>query len=63
MTNEETQGMAECMEILRCDLIAAGIVSERIPPMFYSEAIIALVKSMHQEIVKLREQVKKNAAA
>ena len=63
MPNEGTQGMAECMEMLRTDLVAAGIISERVPPMFYSEAIIGLVKDMQQEIERLRKQVKKNAAA
>ena len=55
MSNEITQGMAECMEMLRGDLVAAGIVSEHVPPMFYSEAIIGLVKSMQEDIKRLRD--------
>ena len=58
MENEGNQGMAECMEMLRGDLVTAGIVSEWLAPMFYSDSIIALVKSMQQEIERLR-----NAAA
>ena len=58
MANDDYRGMAECMEMLRCDLVTAGVVSEWLAPMFYSEAIIALVKSMRQEIERLR-----NAAA
>lgn len=37
---QTNEGMAECMHLLRADLIEAGIINASVPPMFMSEAII-----------------------
>jgi len=33
-------GMADCMEMLRSEMLAAGVIEESVPPMFFPENII-----------------------
>lgn len=35
-----SEGMAECMDMLRADLIEAGVISKDVPPMMMTEAIM-----------------------
>lgn len=40
-TRRETEAMAECMNMVRQDLITAGVVDKSVPPMMLAEAVIA----------------------
>lgn len=40
-TRRETEAMAECMDMVRQDLITAGVVDKSAPPMMLAEAVIA----------------------
>ncbi len=40
-TRRETEAMAECMDIVRQDLITAGVVDKSVPPIMLAEAVIA----------------------
>lgn len=39
-----TEGMAECMEMFRSDMIKAGVIDDRVPPMFMTEAILGAIQ-------------------
>ena len=41
---QTADGMAECMRMFRADMIAAGIITEAVAPMFMTEAILAVVR-------------------
>lgn len=47
MTDEEltTQGMADCMDMVRQELIEAGIIEPSIAPMFIANAVVAYVRN------------------
>ena len=40
-TRRETEAMAECMDMVRQDLITAGVIGKSVPPMMLAEAVIA----------------------
>jgi hypothetical protein len=40
----EMRGMADCMHMVREELIEAGVVDASVPPMFLTEAIIAHIR-------------------
>ena len=40
----KNEGMAECMDMLRCDLIAAGVIDSSVPPMFMTEAVLGAIQ-------------------
>ncbi|GAB3416848.1 hypothetical protein NX774_12015 [Massilia agilis] len=40
-TNLATQGMADCMDMVRQELIEAGIIDKSVPPMMVANAVIA----------------------
>ena len=40
---QEAQAMAECLDMLRTDLIAAGVVGPEVAPMFLTEAVLSAV--------------------
>lgn len=40
---QEAQAMAECLDMLRTDLIAAGVVGPEVAPMFLTEAVLSEV--------------------
>ena len=42
--HQENNLMAECMDMVRDDLIRAGIISEEVPPMMLPEAIKRALK-------------------
>jgi hypothetical protein len=39
------EGMAQCMAMLREDMIEAGVIQESVPPMFMTEAILSRIGS------------------
>lgn len=41
VTDENTQGMADCMDMVRQELIEAGVIDETIAPMFIANAVVA----------------------
>lgn len=52
--------MAACMDLLRRDCIAAGAISESVPPMFYSEAVITLhrrAERAESELAALKRRI------
>ena len=40
---QEAQAMAECLDMLRTDLISAGVVGPEVAPMFLTEAVLSAV--------------------
>lgn len=48
----ETEAMAECMDMVRQDLITAGVVDKSVPPMMLAEAVIA---AQHMAVSAERE--------
>lgn len=42
--SREIEAMAECMDMVRQDLITAGIIDKAVPPMMLPEAVIASVQ-------------------
>jgi hypothetical protein len=40
------QGMADCMDMVRQELVEAGLIDERVPPMFVSEAVLARLRQL-----------------
>lgn len=48
----ETEAMAECMDMVRQDLITAGVVDKSVPPMMLAEAVIA---AQHMAVSTERE--------
>jgi hypothetical protein len=40
------QGMADCMDMVRQELVEAGLIDERVPPMFVSEALLARLRQL-----------------
>ena len=44
LRSENAEGMAECMDMLRRDLIAAGLIESSVPPMFMTEAILGAIQ-------------------
>lgn len=51
-TRRETEAMAECMDMVRQDLITAGVVDKSVPPMMLAEAVIA---AQHRAVSAERE--------
>lgn len=51
------QAMAECMDMVRQELVEAGIIDERVPPMFVAEAVRSrvgtLLSDMRSALVEL----------
>lgn len=41
----EAEGMAECMDMVRQDLIEAGIIDKSVPPMMVPEAVVSTLRS------------------
>lgn len=41
-----TEAMADCMDMVRQELVEAGVVDERVPPMFLSEALLTKLRQM-----------------
>lgn len=59
MTEEEKQTiamenelMAECMDMVRLDLIDAGVISESVPPIMVFEAVMSAI---HKRVNEERE--------
>lgn len=48
------EGMADCMDLLRRDMIQAGIIGESVPPMFMSEAILGYIGKLQRDAAKGR---------
>jgi hypothetical protein len=40
------QGMADCMDMVRQELVEAGVIDERVPPMFVSEALLTKLRQL-----------------
>lgn len=48
----EAEGMAECMDMVRQELISAGIISKDVPPMMVPEAVVS---ALHSRVAAERE--------
>ena len=53
-TRRETEAMAECMDMVRQDLITAGVVDKSVPPMMLAEAVIA---AQQKAVLNCREAI------
>jgi hypothetical protein len=53
MSNGVNDLMAECMDMVRQDLIDAGVIAASIPPMMVSDAVIAKVWTQAARIAEL----------
>lgn len=53
-TRRETEAIAECMDMVRQDLITAGVVDKSVPPMMLAEAVIA---AQHKAVLNCREAI------
>lgn len=42
---QECELMAECMDMVRQDLISLGIIDKSVPPMMLTEAILSAIRS------------------
>ena len=69
---QEAQAMAECLDMLRTDLIAAGVVGPEVAPMFLTEAVLSEVSlertarieaQMRLHIASLQQQHVQEAVA
>lgn len=40
------QGMADCMDMVRQELVGAGLIDERVPPMFVPEALLTKLRQL-----------------
>jgi hypothetical protein len=38
---QSIQAMADCMDMVKCELVQAGVVEEDVPPMFLADAVLA----------------------
>ena len=45
-------GMADCMDMVRTELIEAGIVDESVPPMFIADTVIRVVHELKTEAAR-----------
>lgn len=50
---DEDEAMAGCMRLLRSDLIEAGVITEKVPPMFMTEAILGAMVKGHRDAARL----------
>ena len=50
--------MAECMDMVRQDLIAAGVIAASVPPMMVSDAVIAKAHTQTARIAELEDELK-----
>ena len=39
--DQSTRAMADCMDMVKCELAQAGVVEEDVPPMFLADAVLA----------------------
>src|SRR5688500_10918181 len=53
--NRNLDGMAACMDMVRQELIEAGVITEKVPPMFVSTAVLSVIAAKNAEIASLRE--------
>ena len=67
---QEAQAMAECLDMLRTDLIAAGVVGPEVAPMFLTEAVLSAVSlertariEAQQRLADMQELVAKSGLA
>lgn len=44
------EGMAESMDMFQRDMIAAGVITTAVPPMFMSEAVLGYIGKMRQQV-------------
>jgi hypothetical protein len=51
---DQYREMAACMELLRRDMIEAGVVGESCPPMFMTEGVLAHIAKLRAEVEALR---------
>ncbi len=52
---DQYRDMAGCMDLLRRDLIEAGVIGESCPPMFMTEGVMAHIGKLRAEVERLRE--------
>lgn len=58
---DQYRDMAGCMDLLRRDLIEAGIVGESCPPMFMTEGVLAHIAKLHAEVTALQANASRYA--
>lgn len=51
---DQYRDMAGCMDLLRRDMIEAGIVGESCPPMFMTEGVLAHIAKLRAEVTALQ---------
>ncbi len=51
------EGMAECMRLFRQDVIDAGIVSDKVAPMFMTEAVLSHIAALKAELLGKTEEL------
>lgn len=52
MTKDEIacmQGMADCMDMVRQELVEAGIIGVDVPPMFVANAVLAYIRKVQAQ--------------
>ena len=49
-----TQAMAECMDMVRNELIEAGIISDKVAPMFVANAVFEYVRHLRKDAAYYR---------
>lgn len=47
-------GMASCMDMVRQELIEAGIITEKVPPMFVANAVLTEVQALRKDAERYR---------
>jgi hypothetical protein len=54
-----TSMMAECMDMVRQDLIDADVIAASVPPMMVSDAVVAKVRTQQSTICTLEAEIQK----
>jgi len=54
---DQYRDMAACIDLLRRDQIAAGVIGESCPPMFMTEAVLGYIGTLEGERAKLRAEL------
>jgi hypothetical protein len=46
---DNLEGMAACMDMVRAELIEAGVITDNVPPMFVADAVLGYIAKLKQE--------------
>jgi len=51
------QGMADCMDMVRSELVEAGVIPASVPPMFVTEAVLQHVIGLQRKLIDANAEI------